>query len=139
MDQKHKTQIESIRLADFPDLPAISDAWRVAYAELYPYKYPHRWRWMFEENPFSQRDGGKKLPMIIATTKNRVAAWACAMETPVFFDNDIIPAAFSCNTFTLPEFRQRGLGGAHPEENYSGLPGSLEYQHVLGKPPEQDP
>lgn len=111
MDQKHKTQIESIRLADFPDLPAISDAWRVAYAELYPYKYPHRWRWMFEENPFSQRDGGKKLPMIIATTKNRVAAWACAMETPVFFDNDIIPAAFSCNTFTLPEFRQRGLGG----------------------------
>ncbi len=65
---------------------------------------------MFEANPFSHSAEKNRLPMAVGTVNDSIAAWACAMETPVFLENKIVPAAFSCNTFTLPKYRRLGLG-----------------------------
>ena len=100
---------EAIIQADSKDEERIIQSWRIAYPNIIKYKYPNRWRWLYTENPF-WNSKEKKLPIWIAIVNEKVAAWNCAMSVQIELGQRPYNGAFSVSTYTLPEFRKRGLG-----------------------------
>jgi len=104
----------SIRQAKPVDEPMVVRAWQTAYGSDFRFKYPERWDWMFRENPFLRKvsDG---LPIWIAANREKAVAWNGSMEVRLQLNHETYPAAFSVDTFTLPEYRGKKLA-LHLEE-----------------------
>jgi hypothetical protein len=75
--QKSKHHI-IIRNATKNDIQNIIIGWKNAYGKRVIYKYPQRWQWQFEKNPFLP-DYQSNLPIWIAIKRNKVVGWSCAM------------------------------------------------------------
>lgn len=103
-----KTEIEMTR-ATYADEEKIAAAWQEAYGDAFPYKYPHRWEWLFRKNPFLMDKGGE-FPFWVAKCGQAVVSWRCAMEVPMELDGHTWRAVYGNLAFTLKDYRRKGLG-----------------------------
>lgn len=128
-----------IRQATLADKPAIFDFLSIAYAEKAQYKFPERWEWQFEHNPFNN---GDELPVWIAVDEinNKVIGQICTMNEPFMLgiDKNII-LYWAVDLFVLPEYREHKIGFklscALFEDNHNtmALPMSGAFRHYLTK------
>lgn len=68
-----------IRNATKNDIQKIIKEWGNAYGKRMIYKYPLRWHWQFENNPFLTSNYQNTLPVWIAIQMDKVIGWSCAM------------------------------------------------------------
>ena len=81
-----------------------SEVLRKAYPDQFFFFFPERLKWL-------PHLGDDRLPVLTARCGSQTAAWVWLQKSPVFVDGTIInDAFFSVNTFTLAEFRRRGIG-----------------------------
>ncbi len=83
----------------------IDDAW----GDRAPYKFPERWEWQFENNPFREDD---LLPVWIAVDEEdgKVVGQTCAMVEPLQIGDELYRVGWSVDTFLQPSCRGQGIG-----------------------------
>lgn len=97
-----------IRQANLADKQAISEFIKKAFGLNSKYKFPERWEWQFEHNPFRTE---KELPIWIAVDElGVVVGQTCAMIEPLQLGKEIYPLGWSVETYVLPEYRGHNLG-----------------------------
>ena len=79
----------TIRRATLEDKPAIFAFLEKAYGDKARYKYPERWEWQFEKNPYKPND---ELPVFIAVTEDgQVVGQSAAMYEPLKIEQEANP------------------------------------------------
>jgi hypothetical protein len=97
-----------VRRATLADKPAIFNFLAKAYGEKARYKFPERWEWQFEKNPFRKPD---ELPVWIATDETgEIAGQVCAMFEPLKIGTEIHRLGWGVDVIVLPEYRGRKIG-----------------------------
>jgi GNAT superfamily N-acetyltransferase len=97
-----------VRRATLTDKPAIFEFLSKAYAGRAQYKFPERWEWQFEKNPFRQ---GSELPIWIAVDEKRVVVGqVCAMFEPLKMGAEARYLAWPVDFVVLPEYRSQQIG-----------------------------
>ena len=98
----------NIRRATYADKPAIFEFLKSAYAGRSEFKFPHRWEWAFENNPFLV---GDQPPVWIAEAPDgRVVGQSAALVEPLFVEGREYLIGWGIDFFVLPEYRGQGLG-----------------------------
>lgn len=77
-------------------------------------KYPDRFHWLYEENPFLPTNF---MNVKIIRDHDRIIAQSGAMGIELLVDGSLYPAHWSIDTIVLPEFRGKGYGTALQKEN----------------------
>jgi len=127
-----------IRQAMVSDKPAIFEFLPKAYKEIAQYKFPERWEWQFEKNPFRK---GDKLPVWIAVNENgAVVGQICAMFEPLKIGTETdIFGSWAVDLIVLPEYRDQKLGYKLSQAIYNhsdvvmALPMSDAFRHFMTK------
>jgi hypothetical protein len=97
-----------IRRATLVDKQAIFEFLSKAYAGRAQYKFPERWEWQFEKNPFRQCG---ELPIWIAVDERRtVVGQVCAMFEPLKIGRETHRLAWPVDFLVLPEYRSQKIG-----------------------------
>ncbi|MFQ5615763.1 MAG: GNAT family N-acetyltransferase [Anaerolineales bacterium] len=109
----------AIRQATLADKPIIFDFLRIAYAGRSAFKFPHRWEWEFERNPFWEGEG---LPIWIAVDEGsgRVVGQSCALVEPLVIGGRECGVGWGVDFYVLPDFRGRGIGTKLQAANSAG-------------------
>ncbi len=100
-----EVQIE-VRRATLADKNAIFEFLEQAYSGRARFKFPQRWEWAYERNPFT--DG--QLPVWIAVVAGRVVGQSAALVEPLVVDGRRYRLGWGVDFYVLPEYRGRGLG-----------------------------
>jgi len=74
------------------------------------HRYPERWEWLYKNNPFLPAGFG--VPSWTALDGERIIGHTGAMLVPVTFRGQTVLAAWSVDTYLLPEARGCGVGKA---------------------------
>lgn len=97
-----------IRRANPTDKPAIFEFLKTAYAGRSEFKFPHRWAWAFENNPYLT---GDLPPVWIAVAPDgRVVGQSAALIEPLVVKGREYRIGWGIDFFVLPEYRGQGLG-----------------------------
>ena len=97
-----------IRKATLADKQKIFEFLSKAYEEKAQYKYPERWEWQFEHNPFRH---GDELPIWLAVDEDdTIVGQTCAMFEPLKIGATIYHVSWAVDTVLLPNFRGQKLG-----------------------------
>jgi GNAT superfamily N-acetyltransferase len=97
-----------VRRATPADKQGIFELLPKAYAEKSRYKFPERWEWQFEKNPFRK---GNELPVWIAVDENgAVVGQIGTMIEPLKIGTETHRVGWGVDAFLLPECRGRGIG-----------------------------
>ncbi|HNB55270.1 MAG TPA: GNAT family N-acetyltransferase, partial [Anaerolineales bacterium] len=101
-----------VRQATLADKTALFDFLRQAYPERSQYKFPERWEWEFEKNPFARGTlfVRGRLPIWIALDGVRVVGQSCALVEPLVVHGQETRVGWGVDFFVLPEYRGQGLG-----------------------------
>lgn len=97
----------SIRQATVEDKERIGRFLALAYKDIYPYRFPSRWTWEFEKNPFWN---GSDLPVWLAELNGEIIGQTCEMIVPLWVRDKAIRAAWGVDYIVLPEYRRLGVG-----------------------------
>lgn len=126
----------NIRQATRDDEPRISEFLFKAYKEQATYKFPERWKWQFDQNPFFK---GKDLPIFIALNEHdQVVGQICWMVEPIKIGDDYGKfLSWAVDLYVLPEYREQKLGfkltkailDVNP--NLMALPMSEAFRHYM--------
>ena len=108
--------MSSIRQATLDDKPAIAEFLQVAYPSRHQYKFPERWEWQFDNNPFRN---GDELPLWLAFDGERIVGQTGAQLEPVKLGDRSVRVGWSVDTYVLPEYRGRGIGRRLQQANQS--------------------
>lgn len=114
----------SVRQATLDDKPAIAEFLRAAYPDRHQYKFPDRWEWQFENNPFRDRiQSGNpnegKLPIWLAFDGERIIGQTGAQIEPLKLGDQNVLVGWSVDTIVLPEYRRKGIGHRLQQANQS--------------------
>lgn len=85
------------------------NAWEEAYNDSLTYKYPHRHKWLFTDNPFVVAKDYYSF-YYVKLENGCVAAWACSIVVPLIIEKYKVLAGMSIDTFTLQKYRCKGYG-----------------------------
>ena len=97
-----------IRRATYEDKAAIFEFLEIAYAGRAEFKYPQRWEWAYEHNPYLPSDGP---PIWIAVSPDgRVVGQSAALVEPLIVEQQEYRVGWGVDFFVLPEFRGKGIG-----------------------------
>lgn len=98
-----------IRRAQMADKPAIFDFLSKAYQEKSRYKFPERWEWQFEKNPFRR---GDELPIWVAVDEEgMIVGQICVMFEPFKIEGKCLEAGcWAVDIVVLPEYRDQKIG-----------------------------
>ena len=96
-----------VRQAVNSDKELLFDFIRVNWKERAVYQVPHRWRWLYVDNPFKVDN---QLPIWIVVDGEHIVGHTAAMIVPLKIGEEVYPAAWSVNTVVVPEYRGRELG-----------------------------
>lgn len=97
-----------LRQATSADKPAISDFLRAAYGARSEFKFPQRWEWAFEQNPFL---ASAAPPVWIALAPDgRVIGQSAALVEPLVVAGVEVRAGWGVDFYVLPEYRGQGIG-----------------------------
>ncbi len=97
-----------VRRATLGDKQAIFEFLAKAYAGGAQCKYPERWEWQFERNPFRNND---ELPIWIAIDeKGTVVGQFCTMIEPLKIGTEAHRVSWGVDAFLLPEYRGQKIG-----------------------------
>jgi hypothetical protein len=106
-----------VRRAALSDKQAIFEFLSKAYAGRAQYKFPERWEWQFEKNPFRQ---GDELPIWIAVDeKGTVVGQDCTMFEPLKIGTEAHRLAWPVDSIVLPEYRNQKIGSRIFEAHFS--------------------
>jgi GNAT superfamily N-acetyltransferase len=105
-----------VRQATVADKPALFEFLRRAYPDRAQYKFPARWEWEYEHNPFARGT----LPIWIALDGDRVIGQSGALVEPLVLDGRETRVGWGVDFFVLPEYRGRGLGTRLQQANNAG-------------------
>jgi len=108
--------LSSVRQTTLDDKPAIAEFLKTAYPDRYQYKFPERWEWQFENNPF--RDGDE-LPVWLAFDGERIVGQTGAQLEPMKLGDKSVRVGWSVDTYVLPEYRGQGIGYRLQQANQS--------------------
>ena len=98
----------AVRRATLSDKPAIFSFLVQAYGENGRFKFPERWEWQFERNPYKPDD---KIPVFIAVDENgKVVGQSAAMYEPLKLGAEMVTLAWALDAYILPDYRGRNLG-----------------------------
>lgn len=107
-----------IRQATYADKPAIFEFLETAYAGRSEFKFPHRWEWAYETNPYLPGDAP---PVWIAVAPDgRVIGQSAALVEPLVVDGAEYRVGWGVDFFVLPEYRGQGLGKQLQAANNAG-------------------
>ena len=107
-----------IRQATLADKQAIFEFLSKAYGELAQYKFPERWEWQFENNPFRKDD---ELPIWIAVDEEgNVAGQIGAMIEPLKIGAEIYKLGWGVDAMLLPEYRGQKIGSKLYKADFEG-------------------
>lgn len=97
-----------VRRATLADKQAIFEFLSKAYRERAPYKFPERWEWQFEKNPFRE---GDQLPVWIAVDENGAAVGQIGtMIEPLKIGTETYRLGWAVDLIVLPECRGQKIG-----------------------------
>jgi hypothetical protein len=98
----------TIRQAAYADKPALAAFLAAAYGGRDQYKFPRRWEWAFQRNPFLAGDAP---PVWIAVTEDgRIAGQSAALVEPLVIGGREVRAGWGVDFHVLPEYRGQGIG-----------------------------
>ena len=107
-----------IRRATLTDKQAIFEFLSKAYRELAQYKFPERWEWQFEKNPFREDN---ELPIWIAVDeKGTIVGQICAMIEPLKIGTEIHRLGWGVDAIVLPEYRDQKIGVKLYQADFDG-------------------
>lgn len=126
----------TIRRATLEDKPAIFAFLDLAYGEKGKYKYPKRWEWQFEHNPFRDPE---LIPLWIAIDESAgiVGQIGSQIEPLKVFDLTNRRLYWGVDLVVLPEFQNQKIGKKLNQamtaetKNIIALPMSGAYRHYL--------
>ncbi len=126
----------TIRRATLEDKPAIFAFLEKAYGDKARYKYPERWEWQFENNPFRDPD---ELPLWIAIDDDgKIIGQIGSQIEPLKINHQLgCRLYWSVDLVVLPNFRNQKIGYrlnesmASENANVIALPMSGTYRHYL--------
>ncbi len=97
-----------IRQATLADKPALAVFLAAAYEGRHQYKFPRRWEWAFQHNPFLQGEG---LPIWIAVTADGgIVGQSAALVEPLIIHGREYRVGWGVDFHVLEAYRGRGLG-----------------------------
>jgi len=97
-----------VRRATLADKQAVFKFLPKAYSERSQYKFPERWEWQFEKNPFRK---GNELPVWIAVDENgAVVGQIGTMIEPFKIGTETHRLGWGVDAFLLPECRGQRIG-----------------------------
>ena len=97
-----------VRQATLADKDSIFEFLQTAYSGRARYKFPYRWEWEFEHNPFREPSS---LPIWIALDQNgKVVGQSCALMEPLVLEGLEYRVGWGVDFYVLPECRGVGLG-----------------------------
>jgi GNAT superfamily N-acetyltransferase len=106
-----------VRQAQLVDKAAIFEFLAQAYGERSQYKFPERWEWAYEHNPFWDKAG---LPLWIAVTaQGKIVGQSGALIEPLWIRGSAHRASWGVDFFVLTEFRGMGLGSRLQTANHA--------------------
>jgi GNAT superfamily N-acetyltransferase len=105
-----------VRQATLCEKPALFEFLRHAYPDRWQYKFPARWEWEYENNPFVQ--GAP--PIWIALAGDRIIGQSGALVEPLVIHGQDTRVGWGVDFFVLPEFRGQGLGTRLQQANNAG-------------------
>jgi len=108
-----------IRQATIEDKSRLFDFIQQAWKESSPYQIPHRWQWLYINNPYIV---GKSLPIWIARDGDRIVGHTAAMAVPLKINDQVYTAGWSVSTLVLPEYRGKELGYLLQKANQEAWP-----------------
>lgn len=125
-----------IRQAIISDKQAIFRFLEKAYGELAAYKFPERWEWEFENNPFKERD---IIPVWLAISDSGdIIGQIGAMIEPVKIGNRTTQLLYwAVDLVVLPDYRNQKIGFKlsktlfESTPNIIALPMSEAFRHYL--------
>lgn len=98
----------TIRRATLEDKPVIFAFLDQAYGVNAKDKYPERWEWQFEHNPYKPDN---KIPVYIALNEEgKVVAQSAAVYEPLQIDGKRQDFAWAVDAFVLEDYRGKNLG-----------------------------
>ncbi len=97
-----------IRRATYADKAIIFEFLQKAYSGRAEFKFPHRWTWAFENNPFL--DGGQPPVWIAVAEDGRVIGQSAALVEPLILEQKEYRIGWGIDFFVFPEFRGQGIG-----------------------------
>jgi len=127
----------TVRRATILDKPTIFNFLRQAYGEAGLFKFPERWEWQFENNPYKPDD---KIPVFIAVTEDgQVVGQSAAMYEPLKIGTDLLRLTWALDAIILPEYRGKNLGfetlrlNCESSDLWMGLIMAASSRHILTK------
>lgn len=98
-----------VRRATLEDKTKIFEFIDVAWGDRAKYKFPERWEWQFENNPFREQE---LLPVWIAVDEDtgKVVGQTCAMVEPLQIGDELYRVGWSVDTFLQSSYRGQGIG-----------------------------
>lgn len=125
-----------IRQATVSDKKEIFDFLFIAYQDLSRYKFPERWEWEYQSNPFVK---GPDLPVWIAVENGtKIVGQICVMVEPLKIGAQTGHfLSWAVDLIVLPEYREQKIGFKltkaiyDANENIMALPMSAAFRHYL--------
>lgn len=126
-----------VRRATILDKPAIFEFLKLAYGEAGLCKFPERWEWQFENNPFKPND---QIPVFIAVTEDgQVIGQSAAMYELLKVGTDQLILTWALDAIILPEYRGKNLGfetlqlNCESSDLWMGMIMATSSRHILTK------
>lgn len=96
-----------VRQATFEDEVLIANFYKAIFDNA-QYKYPKRWKWLYERNPFYSDN--RSLPIWIAIDQGKVVGMSCLMPQHFWAKQHNLKGAWGHDFRVLPEYRGMGIG-----------------------------
>jgi GNAT superfamily N-acetyltransferase len=96
-----------IRQATLDDRKALARFYAAAYPATLQWRFPARWWWEFQYNPFGPKD---RLPMWVAEDDGEIVGQSAAMCVRCKVGEDTVDAAWGVDFYVLESHRGRGIG-----------------------------
>ena len=106
-EKMNSIQIRKVRDID---VSLLVKEWQRVYPDDYLYKYPHRWKWLYEDSPYISESGAADIPGWLALDGPDIVGWSFAMSVPgkIFSHETMI--AYGLDMHVKSSHRKRNIG-----------------------------
>jgi hypothetical protein len=111
-----------IRKVKNRDVFPLVEEWQLAYPEDHQFKYPHRWKWLYEENPYVPENEEADIPGWIALDGTNIVGWSFAMRAPGKIFNHETMIAYGLDMHVKRSHRKRNIGLRLNQANQNSHP-----------------
>ena len=121
-----------IRQATLNDRTKLFDFYKKVYGFSSKFKYPERWEWLYQNNPFLK---SSEIPIWIAIKDAKIIGHTGSMLVPVKIKDNILIAGWSIDTIVTKDARGMGIGKNLQKANqaYNPVFMSLSYSDINEK------